>query len=119
MHDGHPLKNLPGTDDYLVECFRGLGVCTNDGMGVSPMSWRELDAFCNNSCYHLTRWEREQVINMSRDYVTMHHEAKELSCPSPMIKALNLTKWEYVAMMTKNVERQLDGFVDSVNEKGR
>lgn len=86
-------------------------------MGISSLSWQELSAFCDNSCYHLTNWEREQIINMSRSYVGMYHEAKELNCLSPMLKKMKLSKREYVQMMSKGLDKQMDAFVNSVDVK--
>lgn len=52
-------------------------------MGMTALSWSEMDAFCNRSGYPLSGWESEQIILMSRAYCRMSHDAREVGCPAP------------------------------------
>lgn len=47
------------------------------GMGRAPITWTEIDAYKRCSGYDLSGWECEQIIMMSRHYLSMYHEATE------------------------------------------
>ncbi|MCP4060779.1 MAG: hypothetical protein GY738_26550 [Pseudoalteromonas sp.] len=44
-------------------------------MGVTALSFSDVESFCNTSSYSLTGWEVEQLIFMSRTYCRMLHDA--------------------------------------------
>ncbi len=77
LEEDDPVRELPPCDIHIAECFGVMGLCTsNGGMGVTAaLSFSDVESFCNTSSYSLTGWEVEQVVNMSRTYCRMLHDA--------------------------------------------
>jgi len=79
-----PLRDMPEVDNYLVNCFYLSGVYLTNGMGITPLTWVEINSFTNVSGYDLNNWEAEQLILMSREYCNMSHKANDdIDCPPP------------------------------------
>lgn len=89
LGDDNPANSLPEADGYIVKCFRLIDVCSSSGMGITALTWLEVNSFSTCSGYPLTGWESEQIILMSRAYVNYSHKAKEANCPSPFNLAAN------------------------------
>lgn len=87
LHEDDPVRELPEADFYITKCFDLMGLCSYSGMGMTPFTWVDVDAFCNVSGYRLSGWQAEQVVLMSRAYCRMAHEARKLSCPAPYNQA--------------------------------
>lgn len=88
------MASLPKADEYLVEVFEFLGLCSSNGMGQVPFSWCEIDAFKRNSSYHLTEWDCEQIVIMSKLYCSWVNKGKDPKVFSPWddVEAYNNAK---------------------------
>lgn len=87
LEDDHPHLELPELDgaEYIAEAFMGSGLVGSGGMGMQPISWQELDAFCSRSVTGLNGWEAKQVMRMSRAYCSMHKKAEKPNCLPPYV----------------------------------
>jgi hypothetical protein len=104
--DGHPTRQLPQADPYLVKCFDILGFCSNKGTGAIPFDWLEIDAFVRRSGYSLTGWECETLIKMSRAFSQMSIKARDLNAPAPYKEGFEkITQMEVVRNL---VDSRLD-----------
>ena len=77
------MCRMPESDAMLVSVFYTMGLAVNSGMGLSPFSFCELDAYCNRMKVDFTAWESAQIITMSREYVGWVNKGKSASCVSP------------------------------------
>ncbi|MCP4055739.1 MAG: hypothetical protein GY738_00105 [Pseudoalteromonas sp.] len=75
LEEDDPVRELPPANEYLTECFIALGICSSNGMGAVALTFSDVQAFSNQSSYYLDGWESEQVVNMSRTYCRMLHDA--------------------------------------------
>lgn len=89
---------------------------SSSGMGATPLTWVELDAFISRSGYHLTGFEAEQIMRMSRDYCSFSHRAKELGCPPPYSEAITDDE-DALEKMRAKVARQWEDFGAKLNTK--
>ena len=63
-----------GTAEYLVQMLQNVGISSNNGMGLAPLSWTELDSWCKLTKTQLSPWESEMMVHLSRQYVMKHYE---------------------------------------------
>lgn len=68
-----------GEFGYLTALLAELGIVGSGAMGITPLSWQEIDAF--NRCGHLelTSWETMRLMDMSRAYCNWHNKGSEQS----------------------------------------
>ena len=85
-------------------------------MGAIPFNWQEVQAFVNNSDYHLNGWECEQIINMSRLYCSMLTKGREVSCPAPYSEDIRNDADKMQAMRDR-VAAQWDSFGQGLKSK--
>jgi len=78
-------------------------------MGRAPLTWSEVKSFSDQSGYMLSGWESEQLINMSREYCYMAHDADEIDCPAPYRSDIKDDN-DALQRMRENVDKQLDQF---------
>lgn len=74
-------------------------------MGLAPLTWVELKAYCDTRRNELTGWEANVVINMSRAYVSMSREAETITCFPPYQRELTPEEWQERSEM---IRKQLD-----------
>ncbi len=53
------------------------------GMGVIPITHQELQSWQLNIGVRLRAWEARFICKLSKEYLSMTHEAEEIDCPSP------------------------------------
>ncbi len=78
-----PIAKMPTADTLLTQCFMQLGVAMNGGMAQSAVTWQEIDAYCNRSGNDLNYWECDQLIKMSRAYVSAVSRFKDHEAEPP------------------------------------
>lgn len=108
LSEDSPARVLPEANDFITSCFEMLGLCLNGSMGSIPLTWSEVNAFCNSSGYKLNGWESEQLIKMSRDYCYMLSKGKSVDCPAPYQKGFDTE--EELKVMRERVNKQWDSF---------
>lgn len=106
---------MPDIDEYIKKCFELLGRCLNIGMGHIYLTWKELEAFTNKSCYDLNGWESEQIIMMSRNYCNFLQKAKDPNCSSPYSE--HSDDFDEVEDMRERVDSTWDSIARSLNVK--
>jgi hypothetical protein len=74
-----PPNPLP----HLVEWFIEMGMSEANGMGMSPISWREIDAWCHRTGIDLSPWEAQILRRLSVEYLAESRRAEDENCPSP------------------------------------
>jgi len=111
----HPAKCLPEINGYLSICFQLSGVCLTGSMGVIPLTWLEIKAFSQQSGYHLSGWESEQIFKMSSSYCQMACKAKELGCPPPYSEGFD--DEDQLQKMRERVNNQWDSFSSNLKVK--
>jgi len=74
---------MPDVDPFLLHTFREIGMADSKGMQLTPLSFIELDAYCNRMKVDLTPWESINIIDMSRDYVGWLNKGTNPQCTSP------------------------------------
>lgn len=71
--------------DRLVE----MGLSEAAGMGVVPLSWREIGAWCERTGIDLPPWESRLMRRLSADYVGESRRGENESCPPPWLAPAN------------------------------
>ncbi len=74
-----PANPLPHLVDWLVE----MGLSEAAGMGVAPLSWRTIDAWCARTGIDLAPWEARLIRSLSSSYVAMGRVAEDETCAPP------------------------------------
>jgi len=83
LEDDDPARTVPEIDSFIAQCFEAVGMFLSGGMGMTPLTWVEMDSFLKRSGYLLNGWESEQIIKMSKLYCSMVNAGKEIDCPAP------------------------------------
>ena len=78
MPDRGPTPELI---DYLWE----IGPVTYGGMGMTPLTWRDLQAWQGVTGAMLDPWEAGAVMDLSIAYVDQHDRSKSATCPPPWV----------------------------------
>lgn len=78
---GDPDLELPelGTFGYLIELLGSLGLLDGD----RPHSWQNLESWQKMTSTPLSKWEAEQIMNLSRGYYQASREFSNSVVPSP------------------------------------
>lgn len=74
-------------------------------MGLSPLTWMELEAYSVMSKRQLTGWESDSVMAMSRAYVSMARNAESITCIPPYQRELTSEEW---AERAEQIKRKMD-----------
>ena len=72
-----PMLTMPECDNLVLQAFIDCGIYTSNGMGVSALTWQEIQAYSEISGVNLTHWESRMVHLMSKEYVTFKNFATE------------------------------------------
>lgn len=81
----------------------------SSGMGITRLTWSELEAFCNTSGYPLDNWEKEAILEMSGSYCHSYYSSAKLGAPPPFSAAARDDEDALAAMRAK-VARQWGSF---------
>ena len=103
------LPSVKGVE-YLVNHWQKCGMYEHGMSGSSPLSWQELEAYSNQTQSNLDCWESEQIINMSKSYVSFSRNADELDCLAPFSPELTEEQIQEIkkktATQAKNILRR-------------
>lgn len=83
-----PPCSLPHIIDRLTE----IGLTESNGMGVSPLSWREIEAWQVVTQMALPPWEARLIRRLSLEYIAESQRAESENCPSPWRTAVTKTE---------------------------
>lgn len=73
------LESAQHVLNYLFE----VGPTMSTGMGVISLTNGELQSWQSNACVRLRPWEARFICRLSKEYLSMTHEAEEIDCPAP------------------------------------
>lgn len=73
----------PNTMPHIVARLVEIGVSEAAGMGVVPLSWREIDAWCARTGIDLSPWEARLIRALSAEHVAWSRKAESENCPAP------------------------------------
>lgn len=74
-----PPNPAPWILGWLIE----IGLTEPAGMGVAPLGWATIDAWCNRTGIDLSPWEARLIRQLSTDYVVMSRTAESETCSPP------------------------------------
>lgn len=74
-----PPNPAPHFTAWLVE----IGITEAAGMGAAPLSWREINAWCEGTCLRLQPWERRLLRTLSVEYLAESRRAESENSPAP------------------------------------
>lgn len=80
--------------------FHESGQFMSGGFGMVPLSWCEIESFCNKSMYDLTPWEATTLKRMSAAYVGEYNSTD----PARVNPALEISSIDEDLINQKRVE---------------
>lgn len=80
-----PHNPAPKFTDWLVE----MGLTEAAGMSAVPISWKEINAWCDRTGIDLLPWEARLMRRLSTDYLAESRKAESETCPPPWLSPSN------------------------------
>ncbi|MEH3046509.1 hypothetical protein [Sphingomonas adhaesiva] len=80
-HPPMPINPATHITDRLVE----MGLTEAAGMAAVPLSWKEINAWCERTCVDLPPWEGRLMRRLSADYLAESRRAEDEFCPPPWL----------------------------------
>jgi len=81
--DKIPVQMPPNPAPHLVGFLVEMGMSEAAGMGMVPLSWREINAWCDGTRVDLAPWERRLIRKLSTEYLAESRRAESENCPPP------------------------------------
>jgi hypothetical protein len=78
-----PIQMPPSPAYHLVEHFIEMGMSEAAGMGMVPLSWREINAWCDRTRVDLAPWEARLIRKLSTEYLAESRRAESENAPPP------------------------------------
>lgn len=85
----------PNPAPHIITRFIEMGISEANGMGASPLSWREIMAWQEATCIRLPPWEARLMRRLSSEYLAQYHRSESETCPPPW--RANLTAQDHAA----------------------
>lgn len=89
----------PNPAPHIINRLVEMGISQSNGMGSSPISWREIEAWQTLTGVALAPWEARLLRKLSSDYLAESRKAESENCPPPW--RWEVTQAERVAELTK------------------
>ena len=70
--------------EFLVSVFVSSGMAQSNGMGLSPLTWTEIDALNRTMRYDLRPWECQVIRQMSQAYCSWIKKGESPNCDPPV-----------------------------------
>ena len=94
--------------EYLVLLFYELGICEQGDNGAKVVSWKELEAWQENTQRKLSPWEVVVIRDMSKAYVNEYYAGSDKLRPAPYTDVeMNVEKRNLVADKFKSWKASL------------
>jgi hypothetical protein len=74
-----PFNPAPHILSRLIE----IGLTESNGMGATPLSWREINEWQRAMSIELAPWEARLIRRLSVEYLTEGRRAESENCPPP------------------------------------
>ena len=81
--DRVPVVMPPNPAPAIINRLMEMGLSEAAGMGLAPLSWREIDAWCNRTGVDLPPWEARLIRQLSVEYLAESRRAESENCPPP------------------------------------
>lgn len=81
--DGIEPKMPSNPAPHIINRLTEIGLTEANGMGASPLSWREIEAWQRSTRVRLAPWEARLIRHLSREYLAETHRAESENCPAP------------------------------------
>jgi len=81
--DGIPVQMPPNPAPHLVAWLVEMGMNEAAGMGMVPLSWCEINAWCDRTRIDLAPWEARLIRKLSTEYLAESRRAESENCPPP------------------------------------
>ena len=73
----------PNPAPHIVNRLVEIGLTEAAGMGVAPLSWREINEWQRSVGVVLPPWEARLIRKLSAEYIAEGRRAEDETCPSP------------------------------------
>lgn len=76
---------MPPVDgfEFLILSWIEAGIAHQTGMGVVPLTWTDLQAYCFFIGERLDFEEAQLILGMSESYVSGYYYGKDINAPTP------------------------------------
>lgn len=81
--DGIEPKMPPNPAPHIIYRLTEIGLTEANGMGASPLSWREIEAWQRSTRVRLAPWEARLIRQLSIEYLGEARRAESENCPAP------------------------------------
>lgn len=81
--DGVTPPMPPNPAPHIVARLVEIGLTEANGMGASPLSWREIRAWQEATAVELPPWEARLIRHLSTAYLSESRRAESENCPPP------------------------------------
>jgi hypothetical protein len=81
--DGIPVRMPPNPAPHIIGRFVEIGISEANGMGASPLSWREINEWQRATSVDLSPWEVRLLRRLSTEYLAESRKAESENCPPP------------------------------------
>lgn len=76
-------KLPPNPAPHIVNRLVEIGLTEANGMGMSPLSWREIMEWQRATGVTLDPWEARLIRRLSNEYIAESRRAESENCPAP------------------------------------
>ncbi len=81
--DGITPQMPPNPAPHIIDRLIEIGLTEAAGMAAGPLSWQEIDAWCNRTGVDLPPWEARLIRRLSSEYLSESRKAEDENCPPP------------------------------------
>jgi hypothetical protein len=81
--DGTTAKLPPNPLPHIISRLVEIGLTEANGMGASPLSWREINEWQHATGVDLPAWEARLIRHLSVAYIAESRRAESENCPPP------------------------------------
>lgn len=73
----------PNPAPHIIARLIEIGLTEAAGMGIVPIGWQTIDAWCRRTGSDLDPWEARMLRRLSVEYVAENRRAESENCPPP------------------------------------
>jgi len=101
-----PMPELTPGSEYLVAFLHSAGTASSNGMGLTGLSWQELEAWvrCTDMTGIITPRELKTIHMLSRVYAREYYEASKKGATPPYMPRVELEQEEVRELISDKVE---------------
>lgn len=103
--------SLPDLNEagYIVSLVNEAGTVSSSGMGISGLTWQEIESWLNVTGLSISTWEKLMVFKMSAAYASEYSSATAVDAPEPFAKIIDEGELdrEVVANRIRNILHSL------------